>query len=338
MKKLLISGAAGFIGSNLVRYELREHPDVQITIIDKLTYAGRRETMADILSDSRVSFVEGDICDAELVDDLVGKHDAVLNVAAESHVDRSIIGPEAFLQTNVVGTFRLLEAARKHKIARFLQVSTDEVYGSIASGSSDETYGLDPRNPYSATKASAELIARSYFTTFGLPVVITRGANNYGPYQFPEKAISLFTTNVIDDQPIPIYGDGMQERHWLHVMDHCSGIDTVLRKGIDGEIYNIGTDQHRRNLYVAESILSALDKPRSLIKHVSDRPGHDRRYALDSSKLMALGWKPVRTFEDGLQETVHWYEDNQDWWRPIKSGEYARYYQQNYGWRAPATG
>jgi dTDP-glucose 4,6-dehydratase len=233
----------------------------------------------------------------------------------------------------VFGTFTLLEAARKHGVERFLQVSTDEVYGSIAEGATDERAPLDPRNPYSATKAGAELLARSYFTTYGLPVLITRGANNYGPFQVPEKAIPVFTTNAIDHQPIPLYGDGRQERHWLHVLDHCSGIDTVLRKGAVGEIYNVGTDQHRQNIYVAEQILAALDRPRSLIRHVSDRPGHDVRYSLDSSKLHALGWRPTRKFEDGLEETVRWYEQNDWWWRPIKSGEYGRYYEQNYAWR-----
>jgi dTDP-glucose 4,6-dehydratase len=298
-----------------------------------LPAAGGRETPRDVLGDTRVSFVEGDIADGALVDELVGRHDAVVNVAAESHVDRSIMDPSAFVQTNVIGTFRLLEAARKHGVERFLQVSTDEVYGSILSGETDEDDPLDPRNPYSATKAGAELLARSYFTTYGLPVLITRGANNYGPFQFPEKAIPVFTTNAIDSQPIPIYGDGKQERHWLHVMDHCSGIDTVLRKGAPGEIYNVGTDQHRQNIYVAESILAALDRPRSLIQFVSDRPGHDLRYSLDSSKLKGLGWQPTRSFEEGLEETVRWYEQNEWWWRPIKSGEYAQYYQQNYAWR-----
>jgi len=243
------------------------------------------------------------------------------------------MGPEAFVRTNVFGTFTLLEAARKHGVERFLQVSTDEVYGSIAEGSTDERAPLDPRNPYSATKAGAELLARSYFTTYGLPVLITRGANNYGPFQFPEKAIPVFTTNAIDSQPIPLYGDGKQERHWLHVLDHCAGIDTVLRNGAVGEIYNVGTDQHRQNIYVAETILAALDRPRSLIQHVSDRPGHDVRYSLDSSKLQALGWRPTRKFEDGLEETVRWYEQNEWWWRPIKSGEYGRYYAANYAWR-----
>ena len=333
MKRLLVTGAAGFIGSNLVRYELAEHPEAEITILDKLTYAGRRETIADLLADRRVSFVEGDIADAALLDRVVPGHDAVLNVAAESHVDRSIMGPEAFVRTNVVGAFRLLEAARAHKVGRFLQVSTDEVYGSVASGTTDERAPLDPRNPYAATKAGAELLARSYFTTYGLPVLVTRGANNYGPFQFPEKAIPVFATNAIDDEPIPLYGDGTQERHWLHVADHCAGIDAVLRRGTPGDIYNVGTDQHRRNVDVAEAVLAALGKPRSLIRHVSDRPGHDARYALDSRKLRALGWAPAVGFEAGLAETVRWYAENEWWWRPIKSGAYAAYYQQNYAWR-----
>ena len=332
MKRLLVTGAAGFIGSNFVRYQLREHPDTQVTILDKLTYAGRRETIADLLVDERVSFVQGDIGDAALVDALAAKHDAIVNVAAETHVDRSIMDPGPFVHSNMIGTYTLLEAARKHKLQRFVQVSTDEVYGSIASGSTDEAAPLDPRNPYSATKAGAELLARSYFTTYGLPVLVTRGANNYGPFQFPEKAIPVFTTNAIDDQPIPLYGDGRQERHWLHVMDHCAGIDAVLRQGQDGAIYNVGTEDHRPNVYVAETILAALDKPRDLIQLVSDRPGHDLRYSLDSSKLHGLGWRPTRVFEEGLEETVRWYEENQGWWRPIKEAN-AEYYRQNYAWR-----
>jgi dTDP-glucose 4,6-dehydratase len=328
--RLLITGGAGFIGSNFVRYQLAEHPDARITVLDKLTYAGRRETMADVLD--RVEFVEGDIADAALVDGLAAGHDAIVNVAAETHVDRSIMDPGPFVHSNVIGTYTLLEAARKHKLQRFVQVSTDEVYGSIATGSTDEAAPLDPRNPYSATKAGAELLARSYFTTYGLPVLVTRGANNYGPFQFPEKAIPVFTTNAIDDQPIPLYGDGRQERHWLHVMDHCAGIDAVLRQGKDGEIYNVGTEDHRPNVYVAEAILAALDKPRDLIQLVSDRPGHDLRYSLDSSKLHGLGWKPKRVFEEGLEETVRWYERNQGWWRPIKEAN-AEYYRQNYAWR-----
>jgi dTDP-glucose 4,6-dehydratase len=332
VKRLLVTGAAGFIGSNFVRYELREHPEVEVTILDKLTYAGRRDTVADLVADARVSFVQGDIGDAALVDALAAKHDAIVNVAAETHVDRSIMDPGPFVDSNVIGTYTLLEAARKHKLGRFVQVSTDEVYGSIAAGSTDEQAPLDPRNPYSATKAGAELLARSYFTTYGLPVLVTRGANNYGPFQFPEKAIPVFTTNAIDDQPIPLYGDGRQERHWLHVMDHCAGIDAVLRQGKDGEIYNVGTEDHRPNVYVAETILAALDKSRDLIQFVSDRPGHDLRYSLDSSKLHALGWRPTRVFEEGLEETVAWYEQNQAWWRPIKEAN-AEYYRQNYAWR-----
>jgi dTDP-glucose 4,6-dehydratase len=328
--RLLVTGGAGFIGSNFVRYQLAEHPDARITVLDKLTYAGRRETLADVLD--KVAFVAGDIADAALVDELAAKHDAIVNVAAETHVDRSIMDPGPFVHSNVIGTYTLLEAARKHKLQRFVQVSTDEVYGSIASGSTDEAAPLDPRNPYSATKAGSELLARSYFTTYGLPVLVTRGANNYGPFQFPEKAIPVFTTNAIDDQPIPLYGSGQQERHWLHVMDHCAGIDAVLRQGQDGEIYNVGTEDHRPNVYVAETILAALDKPRDLIQFVSDRPGHDLRYSLDSSKLHALGWKPRRVFEEGLEETVHWYEQNQGWWRPIKEAN-AEYYRQNYAWR-----
>ncbi|HEY3083056.1 MAG TPA: dTDP-glucose 4,6-dehydratase [Chloroflexota bacterium] len=333
MKRLLITGAAGFIGSNLVRYQLREYPEVEITILDKLTYAGRRETLADLTADRRVSFVQGDIADASLVGDLVARHDAVVNVAAETHVDRAIMDPGPFVHSNLVGTYTLLQAAKEHTVERFVLVSTDEVYGSIASGSTGEDAGLDPRNPYAATKAGAELLARSYFTTYGLPVLITRGANNYGPFQFPEKAIPVFTTNAIDSEPIPLYGDGRQERHWLHVMDHCAGIDTVLRRGALGEIYNVGTEDHRPNVYVAETILAALDRPRDLIRFVSDRPGHDVRYSLDSSKLRRLGWRPTRVFEEGLEETVRWYEQNQAWWRPIKE-QNAEYYRRNYAWRS----
>jgi dTDP-glucose 4,6-dehydratase len=333
LRRLLVTGGAGFIGSNFVRYMLNEHPDYQIIVLDKLTYAGNLANLEDVSGNPRYQFVRGDICDQQLVDSLVAEVDAIVNFAAETHVDRSIMDAGSFIQTDVYGTFVLLEAARKHEISRFLQVSTDEVYGDIPVGSSKEQDPLRPRSPYSASKAGGEMMVQAYHTTYGLPVLITRGSNTYGPYQYPEKLIPVLITNALDNMELPIYGDGQQVRDWLHVLDHCSGIDVVLHNGKVGEAYNIGGGNERANLDITGKVLDLLDKPRSLIRFVKDRPGHDRRYSLDCSKLHSLGWKPARDFDQGLSETVQWYVANESWWRPLKSGEYWEYYKSNYAGR-----
>lgn len=330
MKRLLITGGAGFIGSNYVRYVLNKYPDYRVTVLDALTYAGNMDNLAD-LSGSRMEFVKGDIRNPEDVDGPASNVDAVVNFAAESFVDRSILEPDAFITTDVLGTHVLLEAAKKHGIERFLHVSTDEVYGDVAEGSSTETAPIMPNSPYSASKAGGDLLARSYFVTYGLPVVITRGSNTYGPYQHPEKLIPLFVTNAIDDKQLPLYGDGKQVRDWLHVMDHCSGIDLVLHSAPAGEVYNIGGGNERTNVEITHLILKYLDKPDSLIKQVADRPGHDRRYSIDTTKLRALGWQPEHPFEEGLRETVEWYRDNEHWWRKTKEQqEYQRFSKEWY--------
>jgi dTDP-glucose 4,6-dehydratase len=330
VKRLLVTGGAGFIGSNFVRYMLSRYPHYEIVVLDKLTYAGNLANLADIADNPNYRFVKGDIGDQQLVDGLVAEVDAVLNFAAETHVDRSIMDAGSFIQTDVYGTFVLLEAARKHRIKRFLQVSTDEVYGDVATGSSREDDPMRPRSPYSASKAGGEMMARAYHVTYEVPVLITRGSNNYGPYQYPEKLIPVLITNAIDDQELPIYGDGRQIRDWLYVMDHCTGIDVVLHHGEVGEAYNIGGGNERINLDIATQVLELLGKPRSLLRFVQDRPGHDRRYSLDTGKLRGLGWEPARNFEEGLAETVRWYVENEAWWRPLKSGEYWEYYKKNY--------
>ena len=330
VKRLLVTGGAGFIGSNFVRYILSKHPSYQVVVLDKLTYAGNLANLADVAGNPNYRFVRGDICDQQLVDGLMAEVDAVINFAAETHVDRSILDAGGFIQTDVYGTFVLLEAMRKHKIQRFLQVSTDEVYGDIPSGSSVETDPFRPRSPYSASKAGGEMMVQAYHVTYELPVLITRGSNNYGPYQYPEKLIPVLITNALDDKDLPIYGDGLQIRDWLYVMDHCSAIDVVLHEGQIGESYNIGGGNERVNLDIAGKVLDQLNKPRTLLKYVKDRPGHDRRYSLDCTKLKRLGWAPARDFEEGLAETVQWYVENQAWWRPLKSGEYWEYYKKNY--------
>ena len=333
MKQILITGGAGFIGSNYVRYVLNKYPDCHVTVLDALTYAGNMDNLAD-LSGPRMDFVHGDIRDREIVDGLIHNSDAVVNFAAESFVDRSILEPDAFITTDILGTYVLLEAARKHGIERFLHVSTDEVYGDVQEGSSLETAAILPNSPYSASKAGGDLLAHSYFMTYGIPVVITRGSNTYGPYQHPEKLIPLFVTNAIDDQPLPLYGDGMQVRDWLHVIDHCEGIDLVLHKAPPGEVYNVGGGNERANVQITDLILKYLDKPASLIKHIADRPGHDRRYSIDTTKLRNLGWQPKYEFESGLRETVKWYRDNPTWWRKIKEEkEYRRFSKEWYGER-----
>ncbi len=335
MQNILITGGAGFIGSNFVRQLLAQHPTYTAIVYDKLTYAGRVENLLDVDDDPRYHFVHGDICDAAEVERAMRKYqiDAVVNFAAESHVDRSIINADAFVKTDVYGTYVLLEAAKTFKVERYHQVSTDEVYGDVPVGFSKESDPFAPNSPYSASKASAELLIRSYFVTYQLPVVITRGSNTFGLYQYPEKLLSLFITNAIDDQPLPVYGDGMQVRDWLHVSDHCKGIDLVLHRGTLGEAYNIGGENEQHNIDVIRMMLEILGKPESLVRRVVDRPGHDKRYALDTAKLRALGWAPRGDFESALRETVEWYLKNEWWWRKIKSGEYLDYYKAQYGER-----
>jgi dTDP-glucose 4,6-dehydratase len=332
--KILVTGGAGFIGSAFVRMAIGE-TDLHVVNLDKLTYAGNLENLTEVEGNARYFFVQGDICDAELVNALVGEQrpDAIVHFAAESHVDRSILSPEPVIRTNYNGTFTLLEAARLHHVARFVHVSTDEVYGSLAApAEADEQYVLNPSSPYSASKAASDLLARSYFITFKLPVVITRASNNYGPYQFPEKLIPLMITNAMEDRSLPVYGDGQQVRDWLYVEDHCRGILAVLQKGCDGEIYNIGGNRSLPNLDVVHQVLKLTGKPESLIEYVKDRPGHDRRYALSSEKLMReTGWQPVMNFEAGLARTIEWYRGNSAWVERVRSGAYRTYYESNYG-------
>lgn len=318
MKNILVTGGAGFIGSNFCRYMLTKYPEYNILVVDALTYAGNPENFADLEGDPRFMFFHGDIRDKSVVENLVRNVDAVVNFAAETHVDRSITDPGSFVLTDVYGVFVLLEACKKFGIERFLHVSTDEVYGSIEEGHFKESDPLNPSSPYSASKAGGELLARSYYVTYGLPVLITRGSNTFGPYQYPEKLIPLFITNAIEDKPLPVYGDGKQVRDWLYVIDHCEGIDVVLHKGQVGKVYNLGAGNERTNIEITKLILSILNKPDSLIKFVTDRPGHDRRYALDSSEIRALGWTPRHEFEDALRQTVNWYVENESWWRKIK--------------------
>ncbi len=334
--KIFVAGGAGFIGSNFIRYMLSKYDDVEILNFDKLTYAGNLENLRDVENDSRYSFVRGDI--SELVDvreHLTDEFDVVVNFAAESHVDRSIHDPVPFLRTNVLGTGILLSVARERNIPLFVQISTDEVYGSLGpEGLFTEKTPLAPNSPYSASKASADLVARSYFKTFGYPVIITRCSNNYGPYQFPEKLIPLFITNALEDKPLPLYGDGLNVRDWIYVDDHSEAIDLVMRKGKPGEVYNIGGECEKTNLEITETILELLGKPRSLIRFVEDRPGHDRRYAMDISKIREeLGFEPKTPFIEGMKKTVEWYKDNEQWWRNVKSGEYLLYYEKVYGKR-----
>ena len=331
--RVLVTGGAGFIGSNFVRHVLASHPDDQVVNLDKLTYAGNLENLRDVERDPRYRFVKGDICDAAVVREALEGVDAIAHFAAETHVDRSNLGAADFLQTNVIGTFTLLEAARERSIGRVLVVSTDEVYGSIATGAFRETDPLNPSNPYSAAKAGGDLLARAYWNTHRLPVIITRSSNNYGPYQYPEKVIPLFITNALDDQPLPLYGDGKNVRDWLYVGDNCAAIDLVLRKGAEGEIYNIGGGNEVENVDLTHQILRLVGKPESLIKRVTDRPGHDRRYAIDGAKMAALGWTPSRDFGPGLEATVAWYRANEAWWRPIKSGAFKAYYTRQYAAR-----
>lgn len=336
MRNLLVTGGAGFIGSNFVHYMLEKYSDYRITVYDKLTYAGRLENLERVNADPRFAFVRGDICRIDAVRAAVKEHqiDTIVHFAAESHVDQSIMSPFVFTETNVYGTHVLLEVAREQKLERFHHISTDEVYGAIPIPQrSKEGDPLEPRSPYSASKAGAEHLAYAYHITYGVPVTMTRGSNNIGPFHYPEKAVPLFTTNAIDDIPLPIYGDGLQMRDYQFVLDHCEGIDTVLHKGQLGEVYNVGTEVETPNIEMARKILDILGKPHSLLQHVTDRAGHDRRYALDCSKLRVLGWRSQHSFDQALERTVRWYVENEAWWRPIKSGEYLEYYRKQYSER-----
>jgi dTDP-glucose 4,6-dehydratase len=334
MVEVLVTGGAGFIGSNFVRYALAQHPDWRVTTLDKLTYAGRLENLHDLKDHPRHTFVRGDIADAPVSAPLVERAEIVVHFAAETHVDRSIQAAGDFIRTDVEGTFVLLEAARKAPaLRRFVQISTDEVYGSVPTGASRETDELKPRNPYSASKAGADRLAYSYWATYELPVIITRASNNYGPYQFPEKVIPLFVTNAIDGIPVPLYGDGRNIRDWLHVLDHCRAVDLLIERAADGEVYNIGGGNEVMNVDLTHRILDVLGKPRTLVARVPDRPGHDRRYCLDTTKLRGLGWVPQVDFAQGLADTVTWYTANEWWWRPIKEQDpaFRAYYQAQYG-------
>jgi dTDP-glucose 4,6-dehydratase len=336
MVNVLVTGGAGFIGSNFVRHALSSHSDWHVTTLDKLTYAGRLENLHGVLDHPRHTFVKGDVADPGVAAPLVKGSHIVVHFAAETHVDRSIMSAGEFITTDVYGTFVLLEAAREAEhLRRFIQISTDEVYGSVAEGRSTETDELRPRNPYSASKAGADRLAYSYWATYTVPVVITRASNNYGPFHFPEKVIPLFITNAIDDVPLPLYGDGLQERDWLHVADHCRAVDFLIDAGTDGEVYNVGGGNHVRNIDLTKRILELAGKPESLIRPVADRIGHDRRYALDTSKLRGLGWAPQVPFDAGLRETVAWYQQNPWWWRPIKENdpEFRAFYDAQYGQR-----
>ena len=328
--RLLVCGGAGFIGSEFVRQTIANHPEDTVLVLDKLTYAGNVSNLEPVAGSDRYRFVHGDICDAALVETLVTDVDAIVNFAAESHVDRSLESPGQFIQTDVYGTYVLLEAARRAGMGRFLQVSTDEVYGDVEEGTSSEADPLRPRSPYSASKAGGEMMVWAYRASYALPVITTRGSNTYGPYQYPEKIIPLFITNAIDDQPLPIYGDGGAVRDYIHVADHARGIDTALRQGVAGEDYNVGYGGATNGVEVADLVLDALGKPASLKQHVRDRLGHDRRYAVNSDKLRALGWRPLIPVDRGLRETVNWYRDNEAWWRPLKSGEFWDFYKRNY--------
>jgi dTDP-glucose 4,6-dehydratase len=319
-RKVLVGGGAGFIGSHFARILLSEMPEAEVVVYDKLTYAGNPENFADLEANERFTFVRGDIADEAALTSALAGCDSIVNFAAETHVDRSIVEPEAFLSTDVIGTFRLMQCARDLGLERVVQVSTDEVYGSIAQGSATEEWPLVPSSPYSASKASGDLVALSFHTTYGTPVCVTRGSNTYGPNQYPEKLIPLFITNALEGKKLPVYGDGQQRRDWLHATDHARGVLTSLLEGAPGEVYNVGGGNERTNLEITMGILSALGAGEELIAHVEDRPGHDRRYSIDSSKLAALGWQPRVEFEDGLRDTVEWYRENEGWWRRIKDG------------------
>ncbi len=334
MKNILVTGGAGFIGSNFINYILKNRNDVNIVNIDKLTYAGNLENLAGIENLTNYKFIKGDICNSELVDYIIRNYniDYIINFAAESHVDRSILGSEVFFRTNVIGTNVLLEATKRHGIKKFIQVSTDEVYGSLGkTGKFTEQTPLSPNSPYSSSKASADMMALSFHHTYGTPVVVTRCSNNYGPYQFPEKLIPLMIINTLNDKKLPVYGDGLNVRDWIYVLDHNKAIEKVFDEGKAGEVYNIGADHEMTNIEIVKLILKELNKDESLIEYVNDRPGHDRRYAIDSSKIQSeLGWKPEFDFEEAIVQTIKWYLENRNWWQKILSEEYLKYYEEQY--------
>jgi dTDP-glucose 4,6-dehydratase len=340
VKNIMVTGGAGFIGSNFVVHLLNKYSNYNILVYDKLTYAGNLDNLLEVSNDPRYSFVRADICNGDAVAQAIRDHeiDTIVNFAAETHVDRSILDPDAFIQTSVYGTYTLLEAAKKFNLERYHQISTDEVYGHVPHGTSSVEHDkVDPRSPYAASKASADLMVNAYHITYSLPVTITRGSNNIGPYQYPEKVVPLFATNAIDDLPLPVYGDGRQMREYQHVADHCQAIDLVLHQGHLGEIYNIGTGEEMENMRMVEILLDELEKPESLIRHVADRPGHDRRYSLDITKIRDLGWEPQLTPEEAVRQTAHWYAENEWWWRKIKSGSFQEYYETQYGDRLRNT-
>ncbi len=331
MVEVLVTGGAGFIGSNFVKFALDTHPDWRITTLDKLTYAGRLENLQSVKDDPRHTFIHGDVTDPVIVTPLVEQAEIILHLAAETHVDRSIVNASDFIMTDVYGTFVLLEASRNaEKLRRFIQVSTDEVYGSVSEGASRETDEIRPSNPYSASKAGADRLAYSFWATHRTPIVIARASNNYGPNQFPEKVIPLFITNAIDDRTVPLYGDGLNVRDWLHVDDHCRALDLLIADGEPGEVYNVGGGHEITNIKLTRELLRLLNKPDSLIQRVDDRPGHDHRYCLDTMKLRKLGWQPMVNFVQGLTDTVMWYQENESWWRPVKENipAFKTYYQE----------
>lgn len=319
MKKVLVTGGAGFIGSNFIRHILNKYADYSIVNLDKLTYCGNLTNLKDIENNPRYKFVKGDICDSRVVTKLIKDCDTIVNFAAESHVDRSIVKPSEFIRTNVYGTYVLLEAAKNNKISLFCQISTDETYGSREEGSFKETDALKPSSPYSASKAAADHLVHSYYVTYNLPVMVARSTNNFGPYQYPEKIVPLFVTNALEGRKVPVYGDGKNVRDWIYVLDNCQAIDFITHKGKFGEIYNVAGNNEMKNMDLTRLILKIMKKPEDLIEFVKDRPGHDRRYALDSAKLASLGWKPNHNFEQALKETVEWYRNKREWWQPLKS-------------------
>jgi len=332
--KILVTGGCGFIFSNFIRYMLNKYPDYKIVNLDALTYAGRLESTKDFKDNKNYTFIKGNVCDERAVNKVVKGIDCIVHAAAESHVDRSILGPKSFLETDIMGTYTMLEAARKHNIPRYIQISTDEVYGDMeGKGLAKERDSLMPSSPYSASKAGADLQVLAYKRTYNLPVIITRSSNNYGPYQYPEKLVPLFITNLLEGKKVPVYGDGGQIRDWLYVDDNCKAIDLIIHKGEIGKIYNVGANQDPEitNLELTKRIVEALGKDEGFIEYVKDRPGHDRRYAVDTTKIRKLGWKPEVSFEDGLKKTVDWYRNNGWWWKKLKSGEYLEYYKKQYG-------